>query len=608
MLELDDDLVRRLETWAPESATAPPTLDLSVFVAAQSAAAIDAGDFLLVVGPNLGALAAGRTLGRFADLLGPPGRAALTEVAQAEAAVAPGRVLAEVVYVPRNARHANVSVRPAVHAREITIAAAAGVPEENIVPVGELVVGMHEGRFAIRWPAGNASVVAVQSHMLSTALAPAAAVFLLAAARDGLCQLSSFDWGPAADFPFLPRVQRGRIVLAPAQWRVDPAELLDGGLVEWRESRWVPRHVYLAAGDNRLLLDLEDAAHAEVLRDELHGLGDGQMAVLQEALPGRSEAWLQGPGGGHMAELVVPLVLREPPTQPAEPRRTARPASRSARRRPPGSDWLYFKLYGPRLFDDEIIAGPLPAFGAFATGASLCEGWFFLRYADPQPHLRVRFHGDPATLGGPLFQQASSWASDLIASGVRTSFSVDTYEREIERYGGEEGLRLAEAVFCADSPAAAGMLRLIRESGRHEEEEEATLLAVLGVDDLLRGLGLDTAARLQLLRAAAVLSPRDGKVYRRRKDELRQSLIDPGSPALADLLAERRAALALIGERLRALDREGRLYRPLPTICRSFVHLYVNRLLGADRDLEDLVLALLRRAHEARSARRSPQP
>ena len=55
VVELDDGCSARLETWPPEAATGPSSLDVSVFVAASSPAAIDAGEFQAVVGPNLGA-------------------------------------------------------------------------------------------------------------------------------------------------------------------------------------------------------------------------------------------------------------------------------------------------------------------------------------------------------------------------------------------------------------------------------------------------------------------------------------------------------------------------------------------------------------------------
>jgi lantibiotic biosynthesis protein len=614
VVELDDRLLGRLQTWTPQVAEAPASLDLSVFVAASSPAAIDAGDFKVVVGPNLGATSAGRNLGRFVDLLGPRAQAALAEVAAAEAALAPGHVLAEVVYMPQRPRSANVAVRPAVRTHEIVFAMPPGVADRNAIPANELVVGVQAGRFAVRWPAGNLQLTGVQGHMLNPLQAPPAARFLLELAGEGRCQLSSFDWGTAAPFPFLPRVQRGRAVLALAQWQLDPAtgELptepagrFGQALDAWR-ARWsVPARVYLAVGDNRLLLDLEDAEQVELLREELRALPDGRSARLQEALPGPSEAWLPAADGGRVTELVVPLTLLPPaahpaPAEPAHPEASTAPAR--VRLRLPGSDWLYLKLYGPQLFEDELIAGPLRSFGEFVSNAGLADGWFFLRYRDPDPHIRVRFHGEPAALLGPLLRQLCDWAGELVASGVRTRFAFDTYEREIERYGGDDGMQAAEAVFAADSPVVAEILQLVREASL---PFDLTTLTVLSMDDLLRGVGLDERERTSVYRAVAQPSRQDGQEYRARKVELRRFLGTPGAlshtpeaTALAGLLDGRRAALAPVAELLHALEDERRLQHPVAELCRSYLHLHANRLLGTSPPQEELALQLLRRTRE----------
>ncbi|MEV0390024.1 lantibiotic dehydratase [Nonomuraea sp. NPDC050643] len=584
-VELDDDLLRRLQTWTPNAAFAPPSLDIAVLVAASCAEAVDKGDFLLVVGPNVGANAAGRTLGRFADLLGPRAVAALAEAVEAESRHVPGRLLAEVVYTPERARSGNVAIRPSGHRHEIHVGPSTGVSDEWLVPVEELVVGLRDGLFTVRWPARDVEVVATQCHMLNPAHAPPAARFLLDVARDGRSVFTSFDWGPAAGLPFLPRIQRGRIVLSLARWRVDPAALHDAhSLAAWRQAHLVPRHVYLGGGDNRLLLDLDDAEQAELLRME----PPGRPVLLQEALPHPDHAWLPGPGGAHLSEVVVPLALRRPQPAPPERRRSGLVPART-RVRPPGSDWLYLKLYGPRRFEDELIADALRPLGQFVTGAGLADGWFFLRYSDPDPHLRIRFHGDPATLLGPLMRHVCDWAADLISAGACRTFAFDTYEREIERYGGVNAMPAAEGVFTADSPAVAGLLALSRSRGF---PYDPTTVAALSVDDLLDGLGLDVEQRTRFYRDGVSPSPDGGREYRERARELRRLLRDPGALAATP---HDRALMSLLTTRRQALPPA----RPSPDVCRSHVHLHCNRLLGAGHALEHRVLELLRRTRES---------
>ena len=51
------------------------------------------------------------------------------------------------------------------------------------------------------------------------------------------------------------------------------------------------------------------------------------------------------------------------------------------------------KLYGPREDEDELLAGPVRELAEAAAEDGLASGWFFLRYGDPDPHLRLRFLG-----------------------------------------------------------------------------------------------------------------------------------------------------------------------------------------------------------------------
>jgi thiopeptide-type bacteriocin biosynthesis protein len=615
VVELDERTISRLETAPPQPATAPISVDVAVFVLAASRQAVDAGDFKLVIGPNLGASAAGRNLGRFADLLGSEAEAALGEAAHAETAHAPDRLWVEVVYLPHRYRSANVAIRPLVRDHEIALGTTAGGPSARLIPLNELSVGIRDGRFRVWWTSRDAEVITCAGHMLNNANAPAVVRFLEDVVRDGTAQFSGFDWGPAAGLPYLPRVQAGRTILAPAQWLIGAStrddELPAGtpadfhqALTKWRDRWQVPRHVYLTMGDNRLLLDLEDDAQVEQLRIEVRRLDQGSVVLLEEALPGPEHAWVPGPKGRFVTELVVPLVLRGAPTRPATPRRTIAMGAEAAhnRLRPPGSDWLYLKLYHPRPLEEDVIAGPMREFCDFAGSAGLAEEWFFLRYADPDPHLRLRFRGDPDNLIRRLVPEVCSWASELIADGLCQRFGFDTYEKELERYGGAAGTAATESVFAADSRAVASLLDL---ATRRVLTMDRTTLAVLTIDDLLAGLGLGAPERLVWYREQ-VSSRRDaGQEFRRRQGVLRPLLGDPaqlatepGGAAIKHILDERRTALAPVGEHLQVLAERGELTQEPETIYSSYVHLHCNRLLGSATPLEQLVLGVLLRVRE----------
>ena len=271
-----------VERGAPGAGRLPPSVELSVFVAARSRTAVDCGEYLLVVGPNLGAQAAGRGLGRFADLIGPDASDALAEAAAAEAdlhAAESGAVVAELVYRPLRARSANVAVRPLVREYELPVGVAPTVPPHRVVHVDELSVGLQDGRFQVWWDAVDRPLVLTSGHMLNSAAAPAVCRALLDLTSDGRVDLPVFDWGSMAEMPFLPRIRHGRVVLSPAQWRLGAGDLggasdeFDDRLEAWRAQWRVPPLVYLTSADNRLLLNLDDASHRAQARAAMEGAG-----------------------------------------------------------------------------------------------------------------------------------------------------------------------------------------------------------------------------------------------------------------------------------------------------------------------------------------------
>ncbi|MFE6867707.1 lantibiotic dehydratase [Kitasatospora sp. NPDC057692] len=641
VVDLTDTLLAALQTRDPATAPVPLSLELSAFVAAASREAVDRGDFLLVVGPNLGASSAGRSLGRFAGLLAPQGPAALRSLGEAEYRARPDAALpVEVVYLPANHRMANVVVRPAVHEYEIVLDVPAGVPSERVVSLDDILVGVRNDRYRLRSRRLDAVLRPTARHMLNTHQAPAVCRFLDEVARDGAPEFTAFDWGPAADFPFLPRVQYGRIVLAPARWLLRPAAAdgHDGGedrtadagafaahVAAWRSQWSVPARLYLTTADNRLLLDLDDPAQVEQLRAE------AGLLVFQEALPDTADAWVPGADGVFMSELVAPLVLRPrpaPQTAPeprTEPQAAPVPAITHANGHPvpvrdrlrlPGSDWLFAKFYGDRDQEDALLAGPLGRLCEMAEVSGLARQWFFIRYTDPDPHLRLRWKGDHDALTRHLLPEIARLAAQLTEEGLLSRLVIDTYDRELERYGGSEGTDVSEQVFCADSRA---VLRLLAETGPNSPvDADLTELAAVSTDDLLAGLGLGPEERLRWYTEQArqfhgAARRQAGEDYRVRQRRLRALLGTPGGPALLggavqEILGRRRDALAEAVDRLSALETAGRLATDRDRLLGSYVHLHCNRLLAGRHPSEGLLVQLLQRTRKGLSVEPAPAP
>jgi thiopeptide-type bacteriocin biosynthesis protein len=607
-----------LSTWSPDPAALPPSVELSAFVAASSRQAVDHGRYLLVVGPNLGAQAAGRGLGRFADLLGPCATGFLAAAAEAEQAVTgaagqPAPVVAELVYRPLLARSANVAVRPVVRHHELPVGVAPTLPRERVVGVDEVSVAVEDGRLRLWWDRAERPLLLAEGHMLNAAGAPSLCRSLLDLSADGRTWLSPFDWGPLTGMPFLPRVRRGRVVLAPAQWRLGPpaagqssAPTVSSGswMEHWRERWRVPRLVHLTSADNRLLLDLDDPGHRAHLAAAVRAAGRHPV-YLQEGLPAPEDAWLPGPRGRHVVELVVPLVRAAavPAHSPAPPVSAVRHPS-GARRRPPGSEWLYLVLEGPRRTEDVLLAGSLGAIAQDVVDRGDADGWFFVRYADPAPQLRLRLHGQGDALVDRALPELTRWAVRAIGSGVRTRLTVEPYERELERYGGPDSTAICERLACADSVAVRQLLGLL--AAPAPAAPDRLELALVSTADLLGCLaGGDVGEAARWARRLGAGTSTAGAVFRERKDRLRALLgaVAGGpwpepwgriGPAVGGVLARRRESAGPLAMALAACAAGGSGSRSVEQLAGDVLHLHANRL-GLDRSQERCVLGLLDR-------------
>jgi thiopeptide-type bacteriocin biosynthesis protein len=162
----------------------------------------------------------------------------------------------------------------------------------------------------------------------------------------------------------------------------------------------------------------------------------------------------------------------------------------------PGSEWLYVKLYASPTTVDDLLTGQIADVTDSAFKKSLIDRWFFVRYADPEFHLRVRFHGHPKWLRCELLSILHNELVDMLNSGRLRKIELATYQREIERYGGLRALEMSEAVFSADSDAAVHVLRAVQDEFGGDLRVEAALLSA---DRLLADFGLCSSERLQVI-------------------------------------------------------------------------------------------------------------
>ena len=614
-IELSDADVEALASDEPP--TLPAALAVSAVVAAESESDIDRGRFSIWVNSVYGPSGA-RLLGRFCHA-DPELHSKVLDHLRTEDALHADALFAEIVHLPEG-RVGNVLLRPVLRDYEIPYLGRSGAPIDKQIPVSDLTVTVVGRRVVLRSRRlGKEVIPRLTSALNYTWQSLGVYRFLCALQNQEAPGGVTWHWGPLERAPFLPRVTYGRTVLSRAMWHVDASELaaLNEGqadtrftaLQEWRRRRGVPRFVTVADLDNELLVDLDNVVFA----DSFLQLVSGRAAVrLVEAWPDAQELPVSGDDGRYVSEIVVPFVAEE------RTRRAPRPSSDGAGTRRafvPGSQWLYAKLYAGESTIDRVLCDEIAPLVERLRSCGAIDGWFFVRYSDPDWHLRVRFHLSAASSDG--VESIYDGLGRLVDGGLAWKLQFDTYEREVERYGGGFGIELAEQLFAIDSDAVLEVLPLLLSD---ETADARWRIALYGVHALLEDFGLSSEVRTMALRGHRDLLMREfdaggglrrqlGQKYRQERSSIERLIEgrEPGDPVVdagVDAVRARSEKLRPTAGRYRELEAAGALTHPLHEVVMSFAHMHVNRMLRSSHRAQELVMYdLLERVSRSIAAR-----
>lgn len=547
-----------------------PHVELAARIHAADLDALDRGDYLITVTPGR---SAGTFTSRFSTIAPD---AQLADTYRHVPTAVDGALPVQLSFPPRHPHAQNISRVPAYLPHLLPLGEHRAHTSRALDLADLAVTATGDGLRLVEL--AHRRVIEPQAfHALDPAKQPPLARFLIHLSRALDAAWTEFDWGPlAADLPYLPRVRHQRAILAPARWRLTADDLpahsdgeeWEAALVRWRRRWGCPDVVELVDYDRTLPLDLDVAAHVEILRTHL---AQTKHAVLTERL---------GPGGwiDHRAhEIVLPLFTTRPP-RPA-PNMTGRPLLMNrAHGQSPGSPaarWFNAKIHTHPGMLDELIT-ELPELFA----GELEPGYWFIRYRNPREtdHLRLRIPTPNLAGHAHALVTVGGWAQQLRDVGKIERLVVDTYYPETGRYGTGDALAAAERVFVADSHAVTAQLQ-------HLPERVIPRRALVALNMLatVHGFLGDPDAAIRWLLSRPVPGPLGPD-----RESLRQSVAflgpdGPDASALPDSVARTwRTRAGSLNQYRAALPAAA----DLDTVLGSLLHMHHNRLVGIDRPNE----------------------
>jgi thiopeptide-type bacteriocin biosynthesis protein len=261
----------------------------------------------------------------------------------------------------------------------------------------------------------------------------------------------------------------------------------------------------------------------------------------------------------------------------------------------PGSEWIYFKLYTGTKTADLLLTRHIVALVNDLIKSGVIDKFFFIRYSDPDFHIRLRLHLADQIHYGRVFSDFHSHFSECVDNGSVCKVMCDTYVREIERYG-INTIELSEDLFYLDSEVMLSLMSL------GESKMPSWQLSFLLVDDMIsafiskqddrerftlkfansyrREFGFESGTYTkQLNDKYRALRPQIEKLMKRNEDQ----------PELYSLLEDRKRKLSSLAIKISEALADGGT-PTLDNLLGSYIHMTLTRLFRSKNRLNELVV------------------
>jgi thiopeptide-type bacteriocin biosynthesis protein len=407
----------------------------------------------------------------------------LKQACQMEESADPDKIYAEIVHLPQS-RIGNILSRPRLRQYEIVYLGYSDIPTEFQIQLSDLYLVLKQGKLVLFSKKLNKEVIPRLSsaHNFRNSL-PVYNLLCDLQYEDVLPSLF-WDWGIINTQGRFPRVSYKNVILSRASWVLQEKQVQPGAkpgtsmlqLEEIISRESIPRYVCLTESDNEIVLDTTSKFCKEYL---LKDLAKKKRLHLNE-LPGSEWASIvkDRDGNDYCNEINIGIVRMQSASNKDAGQKIRIDSFHSVQRVfMPGSEWLYVKIYMADKNADQVLAGLMQVLKDLERKKTI-QKWFFLRYADPHFHLRIRFKLSDAAATAKVISAVNGKMAGFLQEKIIWNIQYDTYIRELERYQGKN-IDLSEDFFFRDSRIILNFLKFY--SSYQQQDSGKDMILYFGI-------------------------------------------------------------------------------------------------------------------------------
>lgn len=443
---------------------------------------------------NWGSDSAATILGRFSHLNAEL-ESLVSEISKHEdQCIESHKILAEINHLS-DPRIGNITSRRSFRSYEIPYITKSNAKEKGLINVSDLYIRLVNNQFQLIDIKRKKQVIPILSnaHNFNKDTLPVYR-FLSdiqnESDRDTLYM--NLNLGPITNIlDYIPRITYKNYIFRLATWKLFNREIDElrmipeqDRLAELRSilsKRGIPEQFFITSGDNKLLIDFDKFPYPSylLLTEELQKNG---VCLLEEYPFGEDhESVVQNELGSFNHEIIVPFKNNSRVLENKENSTGIAEVDLCQKKRVfyPGSEWVYFKVYSGIHTRDKIIEKLSHLVQNFREKEYI-KKWFFIKYSDDKSHLRVRFLASDTKYVGVIIRHFYDHFRKQIEIGSIQNIVLDSYHREMERYGGDELIEASESLFELDSDWT---LHFLDQLAKYKKSENTYWLMALRVTD-----------------------------------------------------------------------------------------------------------------------------
>ena len=561
-------------------------LELNVMIRTKSMDHLYHGDFELVLGEHYGSHNVGSHINRFSRLLNDEEKNIIGKLYQD--AQYKNVITVDAKELPRYGRASNVSCG----SQHYSYLSMGFFTEEDSINLQDVFIGYDQktDRLYAKLKSQNTILRVISDNMLNMMSNNPYLRFLreISYSYDKKV-LSIISDIKTYEFPYSPKIRLGKTVIQDEQWifKVPKNEQISyeefvNAFLDYKRIWNMPQYVLLTESDRRLMIDTENKLWIGYLYKKIkkynmlmfftcYDLDWLKSSKNQPILSEYTFSITAGP-----TEISLDNAVRHAEGSIIDEQRVNRFVE---------SEWLYYKLYIETSEMNYLLSSLSTVANELLYDAAV-DNMFFIRYADPQPHIRFRLNvKDKKELPRVVFT-LSRYFSEIDSI---SNILIDNYEREYERYGGRSVYEYVEKLFTYDSICSFSEINyfIVNEL----EDEDVLLLGVCSYLEFLKAFFPNEEKLLHFLNKY-VSEDDDKKYYLREKAKLRRK-----EEQYNDLVAVGECYLVrrnIVYDYVKALEKlRDNLPNNIENIMLSLAHMHCNRIIGKSK-LEKTIMNLAR--------------